>query len=95
MIGADIHHDLLQRTVLRTVTIKHFVGAGLGAHGVGISVEELKRFRLFGVYILTSLLICFAAPAFLEHARYGFPIIMVVPFVFFFTLVNKDKENAE
>ncbi len=57
--------------------------------------EDLRKYRLFGVYMLTSLLICFAAPAFLEHARYGFPIFMVVPFVFFFTLVNKDKENAE
>ena len=53
--------------------------------------EDLRKYRLFGAYMLTSLLICFAAPAFLEHARYGFPIFMVVPFVFFFTLVNKDK----
>ncbi|MBP5625264.1 MAG: hypothetical protein J6X36_10380 [Lachnospiraceae bacterium] len=54
--------------------------------------KNLRKYRLFGVYMLIALLICFAAPAFLEHVRYGFPILMTVPFVFFFTLCIKDKE---
>ena len=54
--------------------------------------KNLRKYRLFGVYMLIALLICFAAPAFLEHVRYGFPILMTVPFVFFFTLCITDKE---
>ena len=57
--------------------------------------KDLKKYRLFGVYILISLLICFAAPAFLEHVRYGFPILMTVPFLFFFTLSVKGKEGVD
>lgn len=58
------------------------------------SEKNLKKYRLFGVYMLIALLICFAAPAFLEHVRYGFPILMTVPFVFFFTLSVKDDKTA-
>ena len=57
--------------------------------------KNLKKYRLFGVYMLIALLICFAAPAFLEHVRYGFPILMTVPFVFFFTLSVKDEECSD
>ena len=50
---------------------------------------DKKRFRLMGVYILTALLICMASPAFLEHTRYGFPILCVVPFLWGFSLSEK------
>lgn len=56
--------------------------------------ENLKKYRVIGIYMLVNLLICFASPAFLEHTRYGFPILFTVPFVFAYTLASKDTKDA-
>ena len=51
--------------------------------------SELRKYRLFGIYMLAALLICFVSPAYYEHVRYGFPILMTTPFVCVFTLLCK------
>lgn len=55
--------------------------------------KELKKYRILGVYMFTNLLICMAAPAFLEHTRYGFPILFTVPFVFAYTLAASKPHS--
>lgn len=49
-------------------------------------ISNNRKYRIFMVYAGVSLLICFAAPAFLEHTRYGFPILFTVPFLYGLTL---------
>ncbi|MCQ2519455.1 MAG: DUF6020 family protein [Lachnospiraceae bacterium] len=56
--------------------------------------ENVKKYRILGIYMLVNLLICFASPAFLEHTRYGFPILFTVPFVFAYTLATKDRDSV-
>lgn len=57
--------------------------------------EGLKKYRILGVYYITALLICMAAPAFFEHTRYGFPILFTVPFVIAFTCCINDGKMLE
>lgn len=50
------------------------------------SLSYAKRRNLMqrGIYfapLLLSLMICLAAPAFFQHARYGFPILFCIPFL--------------
>lgn len=69
------------------------VGTAMWAYLILFALQkrpELKKYRVMGIYIFTNLLICCASPAFLEHTRYGFPILMVVPFLFSFTLTKLE-----
>lgn len=51
------------------------------------------KYRIFGIMIITALLICMAAPAFFEHPRYGFPVLFVVPFLFILTIGEQKEER--
>lgn len=56
-------------------------------------VSNNQKYGIFSVYVFVSLLICFAAPAFLEHTRYGFPILFTVPFFYGLTLSENRLER--
>ena len=43
--------------------------------------KNKRQYLLYFGPILLSLLICIAAPAFFQHARYGFPILFCMPFL--------------
>lgn len=57
--------------------------------------KRLKKYRLFGVYMLVNLLICLASPAFFEHTRYGFPILFTVPFIWAYTLTAQGTGEGQ
>ncbi len=51
------------------------------------------RYVLVGIPLWVSLLVCMASPGFLGHARYGFPILFSIPFLYGFTM-TADKGVA-
>ena len=55
--------------------------------------KNKKGLRLMGLPLWLSLLVCFASPAFMNHTRYGFPIIMTMPY--FTALTCALKTAAE
>ncbi len=48
------------------------------------------RYGLAGIPLWVSLLVCMASPGFLGHARYGFPILFSIPFLYGFTMTAKE-----
>lgn len=53
------------------------------------------RDALAGIPLWISLLVCMASPGFSGHARYGFPILFSIPFLYGFTMTAKDNEGVE
>ena len=43
------------------------------------------------VPLIAALLICFDAPGFYTHTRYGFPILCTVPFLYGFLLTKREE----
>lgn len=58
------------------------------AHGQG-------RYALAGIPLWVSLLICMASPVFRGHARYGFPILFSIPFLYGFQMTAGDGEGVD
>lgn len=52
------------------------------------------RYGLAGIPLWVSLLVCMASPGFLGHARYGFPILFSIPFLYGFTMTAKEEKGV-
>ena len=52
-----------------------------------------RQMLLYFAPILLSLLICLAAPAFFQHARYGFPILFCMPLLI--GCITKAPKNTD
>ncbi len=56
-------------------------------------LQKKNVLKQAGAVLWVSLLVCFIAPGFMEHTRYAFPIVMTMPFFFFFTVSQTKQEN--
>lgn len=52
------------------------------------------RYIPAGSPLWVSLLICMASPVFMGHARYGFPILFSIPYLYGFMMTAKDNEGV-
>lgn len=52
------------------------------------------RYGLAGIPLWVSLMVCMASPGFLGHARYGFPILFSIPFLYGFTMTAKEEKGV-
>lgn len=53
------------------------------------------RYALAGIPLWVSLLVCMASPVFMGHARYGFPILFTIPYLYGFTVTARADEGGE
>lgn len=52
------------------------------------------RDALAGIPLWVSLLICMASPVFMGHARYAFPILFSIPYLYGFTMTARGDEGV-
>lgn len=53
-----------------------------------------SKYILAGLPLWVSLLVCMASPGFLGHARYGFPILFSIPFLYGFMMTASGDEGV-